>query len=100
VEDLTAEILQSELQRGGRFVIYQYCISILVMTFKRPSGVYFIRGGQSGFNRGLGFSAISLFCGWWGIPWGPIWTVTTLVNNLGGGKDVTPNVLAALNQRR
>ena len=25
--------------RGGRLVIYTYCISILVMTFKRPADI-------------------------------------------------------------
>ncbi len=100
VSGLTPENLQIELQRGGKFIFYQYCISILVMTFKRSSGVYFIKAGESTFNRGIGFSLLSLVLGWWGIPWGPIWTVSTIANNCAGGRDVTPKVLAALNQGR
>lgn len=100
VAGLTPENLQLELQRGGKFIFYQYCISIVVMTFKRSSGVYFIRGGESTIKPGLGFTILSLVLGWWGIPWGPIWTVSTVVTNCAGGKDVTPKVMAALNQGR
>ncbi|SRR6266404_3253934 len=100
VAGLTPENLQLELQRGGKFVFYQYCISILVMTFKRSSGVYFIRGGKSTIKPGLGFTILSLVLGWWGIPWGPIWTISTTVTNCTGGRDVTPKVMAALNQGR
>jgi len=100
VSGLTPENLQLELQRGGKFVFYQYCISILVMTFKRSSGVYFIRGGESTIKPGLGFTILSLVLGWWGIPWFFIWTTATTVTNCTGGKDVTPKVLAALSQGR
>ena len=31
--------LQQELQQGGKFVLYQYCISLLVITFKRSSKI-------------------------------------------------------------
>jgi hypothetical protein len=34
--------------------------------------------------------------GWWGIPWGPIFTVPALVTNLRGGIDVTESMLASL----
>ena len=46
--------------------------------------------------KGLPYTLISLLAGWWGIPWGPIWTVMTVVQNFAGGKDLTPAVLAAL----
>jgi hypothetical protein len=97
---MSASELQQELQRGGKFVIYQYCISVLVMTFKRSSGIYFIKAGENAFTRGTGYSAISFFCGWWGIPWGPVWTITTIVTNCSGGKDVTPAIIGALGGRK
>jgi hypothetical protein len=93
---MTSADLQTELQRGGKFVIYQYCISVLVMTFKRSSGIHFIKAGESAAARGLSYTAISFFCGWWGIPWGPIWTITTIANNSSGGRDVTSEVRSAL----
>ena len=96
IEGMTADEIRYEVQRGGSFVYYQYCISVLVMSFKRPSGVYFIKGGHNKVTKGLPFTALSFFLGWWGIPWGPIWTIGILITNLRGGKDVTQSVLSSL----
>lgn len=96
IQNMTFQDLKKEIDRGGRFVTYQFCISIIVLTFKRPSPIYFIPGGHSRITRGLPFAAVSLFAGWWGIPWGPIYTIGSLITTLGGGKDVTQAVLATL----
>jgi hypothetical protein len=88
--------LQQEIQQGGKFVVFQYCISLLVITFKRSSSVYFISHAENAVIKGLPFTFLSLVLGWWGIPWGPIYTIQSLAVNLGGGKDVTREVLAAV----
>ena len=93
IENMTAEQVAAEVRTGARFVVFQYCISVVVMTLKRGSDVYFIRPGDSAVSKGVPFTLISLFLGWWGIPWGPIWTISTIVKNLGGGLDVTNRVL-------
>lgn len=98
IDGLTVNELNDELERGGKFVIYQFCISILVMTFKRSSNVYFIRSGENPFFKGLPFSLISLVIGWWGIPWGPIYTIQTVFKNCMGGKDVTQDIIQVMNQ--
>ena len=95
-ENMSPESVKFEVERGGRFVIFQYCVSVLVMSFKRPSSIYFIKAEESALGKGLGFSLISLLFGWWGIPWGPIWTIGSLVTNSRGGVNVTSQVLAAL----
>ena len=94
-EGLTNAQMQEELQKGARFVMYQYAVSVLVMSFRRSSSIYFIRAGQPAVTPGLGFSAVSLLFGWWGIPWGPIFTIQTLWSNFSGGRDVTSEVLAS-----
>jgi hypothetical protein len=99
IDGLDGSMMADELRRGARFVIYQYCISILIMSFRRPSNIYFVRAGQSAVGRGLGFSAISMLLGWWGIPWGPIYTIGSFITNFSGGKDVTPEVVAGLKQQ-
>lgn len=99
IEGMTGDELQAELQQGGKFVVFQYCISIIILTFKRPSNIYFVKAGESSVGKGLVFSIISLLFGWWGIPWGPIYTVQALVTNFKGGKDVTQDVLASLAER-
>lgn len=92
-EGLSIADLNRELQRGGRFVLYYYTVSIVVLTFKRPSDIHFVRGGETGVGKGLLFSFISFFFGWWGIPWGPIYIIQSLFRNFRGGKDVTKEVV-------
>ena len=97
LEDIkSAGELQQEIQQGGKFVMYQYCISLLVITFRRSSNVYFISHEQNAVVKGLPFILLSLVLGWWGIPWGPIYTIQSLWVNLKGGKDVTQEALASM----
>jgi hypothetical protein len=95
-ENMSVNELRDALALGGRIVIFQYCISVLVLSFRRASPITFIPPGQSAIGKGTPYSLISLFVGWWGIPWGPIWTISTLITNLGGGKDLTREMMAAL----
>lgn len=97
IEGLTTDDITRELSLGGKFVIYQYCISILIMTFKRSSDIYFIKAGEQGIKHGWGFTALSLILGWWGIPWGPIYTIGSVYENLTGGKDITQEVITSMN---
>lgn len=96
LENISMDELQYELSNGAKFVVFEYCISILIMTFKQPSSIYFIRANSGAVKKGLGFTFISLFAGWWGFPWGPIYTIASLFTNLTGGKDVTREVMASL----
>jgi hypothetical protein len=96
INGLSQSEIDFELQRGAKFVFFQYCISIVVLTFKRSSDIYFLRSGESGSSKGLPFTLLSLVAGWWGIPWGPIYTIQTVYNNLQGGKDVTQQVRNSL----
>jgi hypothetical protein len=96
MEGFTGESLALELQNGGKFVYYMYTVSIVVLTFRRSSAVHFIRSGENATARGLRYTLIALFLGWWGIPWGPIYTIQALRKNLGGGIDVTQEVVATL----
>ena len=93
IEGMTADQVKFEVQRGGKFVVYQYCISIVVMTFRRGSDVYFVRAGESRVKKGMPWTLLTLVAGWWGIPFGPIFTITSLVTNLQGGKDVTGSII-------
>lgn len=98
LEGLSDDRINHELRNGAKFVIYEYCISILILTFKRPSRLFFVRAGESRLRHGLAYSFISLFLGWWGFPWGPIYTIGSLFTNLSGGKDVTADVLASMSK--
>jgi hypothetical protein len=90
-----AELI-TELQYGTRFVVYQYCVSLLVITFKRSSDLYLVRPGESAVRKGMRYTLLSVLLGWWGIPWGLLYALESIVINLQGGKDVTQEAVAAL----
>src|SRR5882672_8519169 len=96
IEGMKHGELEFELQRGAKFVVFQYCVSVIVLTFRRPSDIYFIRQGENVVVKGLPFTLLSLVAGWWGIPWGPIYTIQSIYNNSRGGKDVTQAVVDSL----
>ncbi len=98
IEKMTVSQLRDEIQRGGKFVVYLYCVSLLIITFKRGSGIHFVPAGQSAVLKGLPYTLLSLLAGWWGIPWGPLFTLEALVRNFQGGKDVTQEVMSALSR--
>ncbi len=96
IEGMKQSELDFEIQRGAKFVLFQYCISAVVITFRRPSDIYFLRQGENPVAKGLPFTLLSLVAGWWGIPWGPIYTIQSIYNNSRGGKDVTQAVVNSL----
>jgi hypothetical protein len=97
-EGLSPQEVRTLVNAGGKFVIYKYCISIIVMTFNNPTDIYFIKPNHSRITPAIGFLICNLLLGWWGIPWGPIYTLGNIGTILGGGKDVTNEVMAQINQ--
>jgi len=65
-------------------VQYQVCMSFFFISFKIPSG-YYIYGYHFTTLIGWIFSLITIIFGWWGIPWGPIYTIQVIINNTKGG---------------
>ena len=63
IENASRSEIEFELRRGGRFVFFPYCISLLVVTMKRPSDVYFVRSGESAIVKGLPYLLLSLVAG-------------------------------------
>jgi len=47
IDGLTITDLQDEVNRGGKFVVYRFCVSAIVVTFKRSSGIYFIKRDEA-----------------------------------------------------
>jgi len=48
--------LQQAVAAGGRFVRFQYCVSVLVLSFKRSSPIMFVPPGESSFAKGLPYT--------------------------------------------
>jgi hypothetical protein len=99
IEGMSTREINEEINNGAKFVIYRYCFSIIVLTFKRTSGIYFVKAGENRVFKGLQWTLITFFFGWWGIPWGPIYSVQSLATNLAGGKDVTQEIKKSMDIR-
>lgn len=104
----TVDIAEAVLE-GGKFVHFLYCVSIVVLTFRRSTDVVFLRRGSDGVGTAIGTTLLTSVLGWWGIPWGPIYSIHGIGVNLMGGRDVTrevvgtfmgPEVVAALMAKR
>jgi len=48
-----------------------------------------IRRGKKGLLQGLPYTVLSLLLGWWGVPWGLIYTPLVVITNFSGGCDIT-----------
>jgi len=88
--------MEAHLASGGRFVYFEYCISLIAVTLRRRTKVLLLRPGESSFLRGVPPTLLSLLLGWWGVPWGLIYTPLVVLTNLSGGCDITAEVRANL----
>lgn len=92
---MTVRDVEADVLNGGRFVVFAYNFSLLIMSFKRSSGITYLRSDRDGAGSAFGYSLLSLLVGPWGFPWGLIWTPASIFTNLRGGKDVTQPILEA-----
>lgn len=97
IEGLTATDLQQLVSDGGRFVYFAYTVSLVIVTFRDTSGVYLIRSGENTAAKSFLFTIVSFLIGWWGVPWGPKYTMQAIRTNMKGGKDVTDEVMDVIN---
>jgi len=66
------------------------------VSFRRVTDPVLVKPGDSRF-RGAGVPILhSLLFGWWGLPWGPIWTIRSIWRCLHGGTDVTDVLMERL----
>ena len=79
-----------------RTIITQYylVISLIIVSYKMPSR-YFVKDHHITPFHSFFFSLMSMCLGWWGIPWGPIYTFQALFKNLTGGKSTSVSALIA-----
>jgi hypothetical protein len=97
IEGLSATDLQQQVSEGGKFVYFAYTVSLVIVTFRDTSGVYLIRSGENTAGKSFLFTIVSFLIGWWGVPWGPKYTMQAIRTNLKGGKDVTDEVMDVIN---
>jgi hypothetical protein len=91
---LTFEELQAEIKNNSRFVVFQYCISIMfAVTLRRFSPAILISPNSSISKYKRRYDFITILFGWWGFPWGPIHSMRSLNINRKGGLDVTNDIM-------
>ncbi len=93
---MTNDEIQDEIDRGARFVVFQYTISAVFITFRRHSPILFLRAGENAAVKSLPYTLTTLLLGWWGIPFGLIFTPMAIFRNLSGGKDLTGTILSRI----
>lgn len=98
IQNLSLEEVNKAIENGAKFVTYRYTVSIFVLTLRKSSDIFLVQSKMSALPKIIGYSFINLLLGWWAIPWGPVYTISSLAANMSGGKDVSKEVLLVLNQ--
>jgi hypothetical protein len=69
-----------------RYVVFRYVVSFLLATIRTPiQGIYCSSCARKAALRATLISAVA---GWWGFPWGPIWTLAEGFKNAFGGSSI------------
>jgi len=80
--------------RGSTFT---YTISVILMTFRRGAGGIYCSSCRK--KEGLKYTLLSAVFGWWGFPWGPIYTLQAIGRNSSGGiqdRELNAQILQAV----
>ena len=100
IYDIPFDQLEAEIAAGGRFVVYHTVFSVIFMSFRVPTEVFYIPPGEKAGGKGVLYSLVTFVTGWWGFPFGPIFTVWSIFENLTGGKDVTYEIMGQMRESR
>lgn len=93
-QDLSLSELEQKISNGSRFITFQYCVSVFfAVTLQRFSPAVLIDRDDEVVKLRKKYNILSLIFGWWGIPWGPIYTVKSISVNKKGGLDVTDDIM-------
>ena len=93
IDGMSVDEVRAEVRNGGRFVIFLWTVSVVIVSMKQPTAIHFIRADEKAFIKAFRPTLITLLFGWWGIPWGPVYSIESLATNLSGGRDVTEDVM-------
>lgn len=79
----TARYQGEPLSYATRLRIYHMVLSFLFVSFRTQSQLI-VHPSRRAMATRIGYDAVNLIFGWWGIPWGPIWTVRAILSNARG----------------
>jgi hypothetical protein len=81
-----AHLIGHVINRDAQLRRYTTTISFLLVSVRLQSRLFL--PSERSTPMAIVCTLGSLLFGWWGIPWGPIWTIQSVVSNLRGGKTV------------
>jgi DnaJ domain len=67
-----------------RYVIYRKVVSVVFVTWRSVQQGIFC--SECGSRRACRASGITWLLGWWGLPWGPIYSAHAIFSNMMGGE--------------
>lgn len=94
VEPLVCSLCQ-KVTAQPRYVIFYNVKSFLIMTYRTPVQGIFCRSCAD--EKAFRSTVTTWLLGWWGFPWGIIYSIHAIINNLSGGsqpKDVNARLLS------
>lgn len=92
-KELNLEQLQELVKTGSKFIVFQYSISLVFFTLRPLSKATFIEKETDFHKYRKRYNLISLIFGWWGLPWGPIYTISGIKFNNNSALDVTEDIM-------
>lgn len=72
-----------------RYVIYRQVVSFLFVTYR--TGCQGVFCAKCGARRAYKTSGTTWILGWWGIPWGPIYSIHAIIRNMIGDQPALTN---------
>jgi hypothetical protein len=81
-----AHVTGHVINKDARLRRYTTTISFLLVSVRLQSRLFL--PSERSAPMAIACTLGSLLFGWWGLPWGPIWTIQSIVSNLRGGAAV------------
>lgn len=97
-ENISLQDLQKQIEQGKRFVVFRYCFSLIKITVNRFSKAYLIDKNTNIRKLKRKYDLVTIFFGWWGIPYGPTNSLRALRTNNSGGIDVTGDIMLNIDE--
>ncbi|MBX2846907.1 MAG: hypothetical protein KTR16_01195 [Acidiferrobacterales bacterium] len=72
------------IDEGTELVQYFVAVSFIFGSIKVPTRFYVV-DREDTFGMSAMYSLLTLLLGWWGLPWGPVYTIQSLSTNFKGG---------------
>ncbi|WP_200266643.1 hypothetical protein [Luteolibacter pohnpeiensis] len=85
------------VKRGERVITIPYVLSILILTLQRSmGGIHYVNSSNWPMGRIIIATIVTSIFGWWGLPFGPIFSLISLYYLWFGGRDQTRTMLKSM----